>query len=93
MKPLLPPGSRLRRAAGWLRAVSGSAHGLVLVPRQDGAHSAFDEAFLVTFLTGLGLWFAARREKRELKVRDGFLLVVAIWTLLPVFAACLSSCN
>ena len=53
----------------------------------DGAHSAFDEAFLLTLATGAGLYFAARREKRELKVRDGFLLVVAIWTLLPVFAA------
>ncbi|MBK9019319.1 MAG: TrkH family potassium uptake protein [Sulfuritalea sp.] len=53
----------------------------------DGAHSAFDEAFLLTSATGAGLFFAARREKRELKVRDGFLLVVMIWTLLPVFAA------
>ncbi len=53
----------------------------------DGAHSAFDEAFLLTLATGAGLFFAARREKRELKVRDGFLLVVVIWTLLPVFAA------
>ncbi|MBN8473708.1 potassium transporter TrkG [Sulfuritalea sp.] len=53
----------------------------------DGAHSAFDEAFLLTLATGAGLYFTARREKRELKVRDGFLLVVVIWTLLPVFAA------
>jgi trk system potassium uptake protein TrkH len=52
----------------------------------DGAHSAFDEAFLLTLITGLGLFFAARREKRELKVRDGFLLVVLVWTLLPAFA-------
>jgi trk system potassium uptake protein TrkH len=40
----------------------------------------------VTFLTGLGLWWAARHEKHELKVRDGFLLVVMVWALLPVFA-------
>jgi trk system potassium uptake protein TrkH len=53
---------------------------------QDGAHSAFDEAFLLTLLTGAGLYVAARKEKRELKVRDGFLLVVLVWTVLPVFA-------
>jgi trk system potassium uptake protein TrkH len=54
---------------------------------QDGAASAYDEAFLLTFGTGLGLWWAARREKQDLKVRDGFLMVVMVWTLLPVYAS------
>ena len=53
---------------------------------QDGAASAYDEAFLLTFGTGLGLWWAARNEKAELKVRDGFLMVVMVWALLPVYA-------
>ncbi|MDP2794978.1 MAG: potassium transporter TrkG [Sulfurisoma sp.] len=53
---------------------------------QDGAHSAYDEAFLITFGSGLALWWAARHEKRDLKVRDGFLMVVLVWTLLPAFA-------
>ena len=53
---------------------------------QDGAHSAYDEAFLLSFGTGLILWWAARHEKRDLKVRDGFLMVVMVWTLLPVYA-------
>jgi len=53
---------------------------------QDGASSAYDEAFLLTFVTGLGLWWTARREKRELKVRDGFLMVALVWTVLPVYA-------
>ncbi len=53
---------------------------------QDGANSAYDEAFLLSILTGLGLWWAARHEKQELKVRDGFLMVVMVWTLLPVYA-------
>ncbi len=52
----------------------------------DGAESAYDEAFLLTFGTGAALWWAARHEKRELKVRDGFLMVVLVWTVLPVFA-------
>jgi trk system potassium uptake protein TrkH len=53
---------------------------------QDGAHSAYDEAFLLTFGTGLSLWWAARNEQSELKVRDGFLMVVLVWTMLPVYA-------
>ena len=54
---------------------------------QDGAESAYDEAFLLTLATGAGLWWSARRVRGELKVRDGFLMVVMVWTLLPIFAA------
>jgi trk system potassium uptake protein TrkH len=36
--------------------------------------------------TGAGLWWAARKETHELKVRDGFLMVVLVWSVLPVFA-------
>ncbi len=53
---------------------------------KDGAESAYDEAFFITLATGLALWWAAHREKRDLKIRDGFLMVVMVWTLLPVFA-------
>ncbi len=52
----------------------------------DGAESAYDESTLLCLATGLALWWAARHEKHELKVRDGFLLVVMVWALLPVFA-------
>ena len=52
----------------------------------DGAESAYDEAFLLTFATGFGLWWAARHATTDLKVRDGFLMVVMVWTLLPVYA-------
>ncbi|MBL8487653.1 MAG: TrkH family potassium uptake protein [Rhodocyclaceae bacterium] len=53
----------------------------------DGARSAYDEAFLLTFGTGVSLWWFSRRETHDLKVRDGFLMVVLVWTVLPVFAA------
>jgi trk system potassium uptake protein TrkH len=53
----------------------------------DGAESAFDEAFLLTVGTGLGLWYATRKEKRDLTIRDGFLMVALVWTVLPVYAA------
>jgi trk system potassium uptake protein TrkH len=52
----------------------------------DGAHSAYDEAFLLTFATGVALWWPARHVKADLKVRDGFLMVVLVWAVLPVFA-------
>ena len=53
---------------------------------RDGAQSAYDEAVFITIATGVALWWAARHAKRDLKVRDGFLMVVLVWMLLPVFA-------
>ncbi len=53
---------------------------------QDGATTAYDEAFLIAFGSGLILWLATRRAQRELKTRDGFLMVVMVWTLFPLFA-------
>ena len=53
----------------------------------DAAQHAFDEAFAVTLAAGFALWLGGRRWKRELKVRDGFLLVLLVWTGLPAFAA------
>ena len=53
----------------------------------DGAQLAYDEAILITFFSGAVLWALSRRGKRELHTRDGFLLVVLIWAVLPVFSA------
>lgn len=53
----------------------------------DGAQSAYDESFVLTMLVGLWLWYRNRRQKRELTVRDGFLMVVLVWTVLPVLAS------
>ena len=52
----------------------------------DAAQYAFDESFAVTLITGFALWLVGRRWRRELKVRDGFLLVLLVWTGLPAFA-------
>jgi len=52
----------------------------------DGAESAYAEVLALSLSVGGLLWWAARRETQELKVRDGFLLVVLVWTILPVFA-------
>jgi RNA polymerase sigma factor (sigma-70 family) len=53
----------------------------------DGAEAAYDLAFFVTLGSGLLLWFFARKKTRELNVRDGFLLVVLAWSVLPLYAS------
>ncbi|MDD2885459.1 MAG: potassium transporter TrkG [Dechloromonas sp.] len=53
----------------------------------DGAEAAYDEAFALTMLCGAFLWYRYRNCKRDLNIRDGFLMVVLVWTVLPAFAA------
>jgi len=53
----------------------------------DGAHHTFWLAFALTFVTGAVLWYPARRQRRELRLRDGFAVVVMFWTVLGVFGA------
>lgn len=53
----------------------------------DAALGAYDWALAITFFSGLIVWFSTRRLRRELQTRDGFLLVVLVWAVLPVFAA------
>jgi trk system potassium uptake protein TrkH len=53
----------------------------------DGAHRAFGAEMVLTIAVGAALWALARRFRRELQARDGVLLVVLAWSLLPVFAA------
>ncbi len=60
---------------------------IVAETMQDAAREAYDAAVLVTLGTGLVFWLIARPYRRELKVRDGYLLVVLIWVLLPAFSA------
>ncbi len=52
----------------------------------DGAHLAYDEAIAITFASGVVLWLLSRGARRELQTRDGFLLVVMIWTILPLYS-------
>ncbi len=53
----------------------------------DDARYAYNEAFFITLLTGAALCFATRGERRELEIRDGFLLVTLVWAILPLFGA------
>lgn len=53
----------------------------------DAAIYAYDEAFAITLICGIALWLATRRSRGELQIRDGFLLVTLVWSVLPAFAA------
>ncbi len=53
----------------------------------DGDPAAFYAAFGLTLVTGLLLWLPARGKSRELRVRDGFMVVVLFWTVLGLFGA------
>jgi trk system potassium uptake protein TrkH len=54
---------------------------------QDGAVVDFVTAALINALVGLGVAAATRRFRRELKPRDGFLLVTLAWVLMSASAA------
>ena len=49
---------------------------------KDGALSAFVEAFLFNISLGAALWLPVRAKRFELRLRDGFMVVVLFWTVL-----------
>ena len=56
--------------------------GIVALIYRDGAGSAFSQTFVVSIIIGLTLWFPNRNQRKELKSREGFLIVVLFWTVL-----------
>jgi trk system potassium uptake protein TrkH len=59
---------------------------LAVVRRDDGMPGFITSAALC-FFGGLALWLATRRFRREMRIRDGIMLVVLAWTLLPAVGA------
>ena len=53
----------------------------------DNTTTAFLVAYLVTLATGLACYLPTRRQGRDLRLRDGFLIVVLFWTVLASFGA------
>jgi trk system potassium uptake protein TrkH len=53
----------------------------------DGAAPAFASAFGLTFGVGVLSWLPVRRVQRELRLRDGFVVVVMFWTVLSGIGA------
>lgn len=56
--------------------------GLVALIYRDGAGRAFSQTFLMAIVIGSLLWWPNRKQKTELKPREGFLIVVLFWTVL-----------
>ena len=50
------------------------------------AQFVYYKSAAITIASGFMMWAVTRNYKRELKVRDGFLLVVLVWSVLPAFA-------
>ncbi|MCG8324074.1 MAG: TrkH family potassium uptake protein [Thiotrichales bacterium] len=48
----------------------------------DTAYHSFFYAFLLIFIIGVILWFPVRNVQRELRTRDGFIIVVMFWVVL-----------
>jgi len=79
----------LLHVLGMIIAVFGLSMLLPLVISEwsnDAAQRAYDAAVLITLVSGIILWLTGRHWKRELKARDGILLVVLTWVLTPLFA-------
>jgi trk system potassium uptake protein TrkH len=53
----------------------------------DHNAAPFIDAFMVLFFTGLLIWLPVRKHKRDLRLRDGFLVVALFWVVLGVAGA------
>ncbi|MEX1267041.1 MAG: potassium transporter TrkG, partial [Woeseia sp.] len=53
----------------------------------DSAWLPFVQGFGVTLISGALIWFPVRQLRRELRLRDGFVVVAAFWIVLGLFGA------
>jgi trk system potassium uptake protein TrkH len=59
----------------------------VSVHYADGQTGAFFYSFAITFVVGLLCWLPARNDRRELRLRDGFVVAAIFWLGLGSFGA------
>lgn len=60
---------------------------LVSLIYRDGGGVPFLTSFLWCLTIGLTAWYPFRREKKDLRAREGFLIVVLFWIVLASFSA------
>lgn len=60
---------------------------LVWAIYQHGEPEPFLYSFLITLISGFAIWLPVRRDRSDLRLRDGFLIVVSFWTILGSFGA------
>ena len=53
----------------------------------DGEAIHFLESMLVTMALGVTLWLPVRKDRHELQIRDGFLVVALFWCVLGMMGA------
>ncbi|MCZ6560053.1 MAG: TrkH family potassium uptake protein [Gammaproteobacteria bacterium] len=60
---------------------------LVSVVFKEGSWLPFLQGFALTLFSGLLIWLPVRQSRRDLRLRDGFVVVAAFWTVLGTFGA------
>lgn len=60
---------------------------VIALVADDHTVTGFLSALSFTFLSGLVMWAPARGTRRELRIRDGFLITSLFWTVLGLFGA------
>lgn len=60
---------------------------LVAIIYGDGAMLPFVGGFFTTFITGVALFYPVRHQEAQLKLRDGFVVVVLFWGVLGLFGS------
>lgn len=53
----------------------------------DGSGLPFLSAFFLCLFTGIAFWYPNREYRRDLRAKEGFLIVVLFWTVLASFGA------
>ncbi len=86
MKDILLPVAHVFALVMMVFAATMLAPMVLAVWSLDPALSSFVISAFATFLLGALLWLATRRFKRELKTRDGLMLVALTWVALPAVA-------
>lgn len=61
--------------------------GLIAIIYRDGSGTTFVKSFFLSVIIGFILWFPNRYKKSELKMREGFLIVVLFWVVLGAISA------
>ncbi|AYA62543.1 MULTISPECIES: TrkH family potassium uptake protein [unclassified Alteromonas] len=60
---------------------------LISLMFEDGSGLPFIIAFLLCVGTGMMMWYPNRYHRKELRAKEGFLIVVLFWTVLASFGA------
>jgi trk system potassium uptake protein TrkH len=60
---------------------------LIAMIFKEPAWLPFVEGFGLTLAAGLIIWLPVHRSRKDLRLRDGFLVVAAFWTVLGTFGA------